>query len=843
MAMFCQSKFYPLFSLLFGIGAMLQRQSVITRGGSFSRLGLRRMAFLALFGVGHIVFLWYGDILLVYATAGAALVLLSGLRARIKIVAGVGLLILSALSIGTLTGFGAGSSTGSAVEVLEAATAVELGERPFTEVFGQFMELEGDVAHSVYVAGETKAYAEGGFVQALGFRAVSYAMVAVAGALGVWWAVLGLFLLGAGLFESGLFDPAHERRLLAAVAGAMVVGLPLSALVVLTVQSDEGSALGFSLAMGGTHAHRADRRARLPRGRDPARSLPSPDRCDQRARRHGAHGAHQLPDPEPGARIRLLPLGPGSVRTGPRPPAGGAGRGAVPGPGSVQSLVAGAVPVRAARVAVADCDLRSQATHAPLAPRSRSTHFEESQLMLQRSVAFAFFVFLGSAVAPSVATAENGTTEFDQGRVVTEMPHVLPQRDRPAVINRMVEDRLDNLLPRLMRETGIDMWLVINREYAEDPVYFTLVPHPVHAARRTTMLVFFDRGEEGVERLTVNRYPFRSMYESAWSGGNLDEQWQGLAEVIGERNPKKIGINVSRTWPPADGLTASLRDRLMEELSPELRSRVVSAEELAIRWLETRSELELATYPHIVQIARAVIDEAFSERVITPGATTAGDVAWYIAERFAELELPIWFQPSVDIQRKGQNCTGNAEETPFCGAGGNVVVMPGDVLHTDVGVCYLLLCTDTQEMGYVLRPDENDVPEELQEALAAGNLWQDMLTTSYETGRTGNQVLARTNAQCEREGIICSTYTHPIGFFGHAPGPTIGMWDNQGPTPERGDWAVFPNTAYSIEGNARVPLEMWDEQYVVIKLEQDAVFDGEGVWYLAGRQTEWLLVR
>src|SRR5687767_14924808 len=95
-------------------------------------------------------------------------------------------------------------------------------------------------------------------------------------------------------------------------------------------------------------------------------------------------------------------------------------------------------------------------------------------------------------------------------------PAVLPERARPEAVNAMLKDRLDNLLPTLMRETGIDMWVVINREYAEDPVYLTLVPDPVFAARRTTMLLFFDRGgDKGVERLTVNRYPMRGYYEAA----------------------------------------------------------------------------------------------------------------------------------------------------------------------------------------------------------------------------------------------------------------------------------------------------------------------------------------
>ncbi len=449
------------------------------------------------------------------------------------------------------------------------------------------------------------------------------------------------------------------------------------------------------------------------------------------------------------------------------------------------------------------------------------------------------------ALSAAAATFAQGDVPA-QGRVLDGPGHVLLHRDRIAPFNRMLEQRLDDVLPRLMRETDIDMWLVINREYNEDPVFFSLAPRPVFAARRTTMLVFFDRGPSngGVERLTVNRYPYGSLYESAWEGGDLEAQWQGLGEVIADRDPKRIGINVSRHWPVADGLSKALHERLIEVLTPELRERVTSAEELVVRWIETRGALELEAYPQIVSIARGVIAEAFSERVVTPGATTTDDVVWYIAQRFEDLGLDFWFLPSVNAQRHDPGDGGGcARDEPFCGESGDFVIQRGDVLHTDVGICYLGLCTDTQEMGYVLRLGESEAPAELRQALAVGNRWQDILTGEYRTGRTGNEILAATIAVATDEGIHSSTYTHPLGAFGHAPGPTIGMWDNQGRTPVRGDWPLYPDTGYAIEGNVKVELEMWDGQDVQIKLEQSAVYDGEQVLYLAGRQTEWHLVR
>ncbi len=288
----------------------------------------------------------------------------------------------------------------------------------------------------------------------------------------------------------------------------------------------------------------------------------------------------------------------------------------------------------------------------------------------------------------------------------------------------------------------------------------------------------------------------------------------------------------------ADGLTARLRDRLAESLEPALAERLTSAEELVVRWLETRTAAELEVYPHAVALARGVIAEAFSERVITPGATSTDDVAWYIRQRFAELDLAVWFMPYVNLQRRGGEC---GRESQFCGAEG--VIRRGDVLHTDVGICYLRLCTDTQEMGYVLRPGEEGPPAALAAALAAGNRWQDLLTAEFVTGRSGNQVLAAARRAVEEAGLPAAIYTHPVGFFGHAPGPTIGMWDNQGPTPVRGDWRLHPATAYAIEGNVKAEVADWDGTWVQIKLEQSAVFDGERVVYLAGRQTRWHLVR
>ena len=418
---------------------------------------------------------------------------------------------------------------------------------------------------------------------------------------------------------------------------------------------------------------------------------------------------------------------------------------------------------------------------------------------------------------------------------------VEPYEHRPAIQNTIVEERLDTLLPRLMREAGLDMWLVIAREYNDDPVFLSLVPKPRFTARRTTMLVFFDRGEEGVERLTVSRYPLGSLYEAAWEGGDLDAQWERLGEVIRERDPKRIGVNTSDTWPVADGLSHSLHEKLVDAVGPDLSNRIVSSEALVVRWMETRLEREVEVWQRAVGIARETIARAFSSEVITPGVTTLGDVAWFIRTRFEKAGLEPWFHPDVNRQWQGGDFGENA---PFLGDGSpDSVIRRGDLLHTDVGLCYLGLCTDTQEMGYVLKLGETAAPEGLNVAMSVGNQWQDMLTDEFKAGRTGNEILAEAQASLEKVGIQNAIYTHPLGVFGHAPGPTIGMWDNQGPTPGRGDWPLYPMTGYAIEGNVTLEIPEWGGQSAQMKLEQSAFFDGETVHYLAGRQTALHLVK
>ena len=419
------------------------------------------------------------------------------------------------------------------------------------------------------------------------------------------------------------------------------------------------------------------------------------------------------------------------------------------------------------------------------------------------------------------------------------VPTILPMEARAEVVNRWLEIRFDTVVPMLMRRAGIDMWIVSAREYNEDPIIETMLPATWQSARRRTILVFFDRGpEEGVERLAIARYDIGGFFQSAWDKSEQPDQWARLAEIIEERDPQQIAVNRSETFALADGMTDTEFDGLTAPLPATYRERIVSGEDLAIGWLETRTPEEMTVYPQIVRIAHAVIAEGFSEAVIQPGITTTSDVEWWYRDRIRDLNLTAWFHPSVSVQRT----TEAGESGDFSSDPDAAVIQPGDLLHVDFGITYLRLNTDTQQHAYVLRAGESEAPQGLKEALATGNRLQDVLTNEFATGRTGNDILAAALKQAQSEGIDATIYTHPIGFHGHGAGPMIGLWDQQGGVPGTGDYPLYANTAYSIELNAAVAIPEWDGKEILVKLEEDAFFDGEQVRYIDGRQTELHLI-
>ena len=414
---------------------------------------------------------------------------------------------------------------------------------------------------------------------------------------------------------------------------------------------------------------------------------------------------------------------------------------------------------------------------------------------------------------------------------------ILNLKDRATLIEKIQKDRLDNLLPELMSKNGIDMWIIITREYNEDPIIKTLLPPTWLNARRRTILVFsFDKSTKKTESVAISRYNFGKNIKSIWDKEKNPNQMLALKDYIDKVNPKKIGLNYSENFALIDGISKSDYELFYSSISNDIEQRIVSAENLGIQWIETRTKLEKEIYKDLVSITQNIINEAFSNKVIEPGKTTTDDVVWWMREKVLELKLKTWFHPTVDVQRNEQS-----DLYAFDGKSKYDIIQPGDLVHCDFGISYLTLNTDCQQIAYVLKSDEKEAPEFLTKALKDANKLQDILTSEFELDKTGNEILLNTLKIAKEKGLDPQIYTHPLGTFGHSAGTTIGMWDSQGGVPIKGDVLMKYNTVYAIELNNKSFIKDWNKE-VRIMLEEAGLFEENGFKYINGRQEEIILI-
>ncbi|MBK6307422.1 MAG: M24 family metallopeptidase [Gemmatimonadetes bacterium] len=431
-------------------------------------------------------------------------------------------------------------------------------------------------------------------------------------------------------------------------------------------------------------------------------------------------------------------------------------------------------------------------------------------------------------------------------------------REQAATQQRWLKQRMETVLPKLLRTHGIDLWVVSMREYNEDPVFSSIVSPTTFAARRRTIYVFFDKcaasgkADPGdgscVERLALGgtsqggiykAHTAKAVIDNPAGGRNAelwgDQQWLLLKEVLEERNPKVIGIDVSRTHAFSDGLSAGELEGMTAMLGKKWTSRFKKAEALPLQLIAARLPEEEVVFGKMNELVHSLIARMFSNEVITPGVTRTDDLVWWWRQQVNDLGLGTWFQPSVSIQRRG--ATGAT-------LGENPVIQPGDVLHCDVGITAMRLNTDTQHNAYVLKDGETAPSPGLIKALANSNRFQDILFEETRPGRSGNEILRATRAKLKAEGVEGTMYSHPIGMHGHGAGPIFGLWDYQDGVPGRGDATVIPSMWFSSELQTTSTVPEWGNQKVSLAQEEDFILgaDGKPRWAFK-RQSEYHLVR
>lgn len=427
-----------------------------------------------------------------------------------------------------------------------------------------------------------------------------------------------------------------------------------------------------------------------------------------------------------------------------------------------------------------------------------------------------------------------------------EPAHTLTAAAERARVERewtLKADKMRQHLIPTMRKHGVDLWVVMSRENAVDPVVELFGGSGVTGwyGHRNAYL-FFDRGGDPATALETTVYGthlsghLRRFYETVQSYGEPGLK-PLLQKYVADRDPKRIAINQSRTISMADGLTAELKDYLFDAIGPTYSARTVPSEPLLVEYVSIHTPEEDAVQLEASEATYDILRRAFSNEVITPGKTTLMDVHYWITAERKRLGFDFNFNASLDLQRyvDGKVVSIDDSEDP--------VIQRGDVLHVDFGVRLSGIVTDQQKMAYVLREGETDAPAGLQKAFADSVRGAELHAAELEPDRTGIDIKTRSEAAAKAEGIDLLVYSHAQGYWVHDAGTwTVFDWpERYGAHPRT---PLHPGVWFSLEFRTRTAVPEWGGQLVTMSREEDMIVPASGpARFSAGPQMELWIIR
>ncbi len=421
-------------------------------------------------------------------------------------------------------------------------------------------------------------------------------------------------------------------------------------------------------------------------------------------------------------------------------------------------------------------------------------------------------------------------------------PAIMSLKKQTEEYNKNLAWKIDSVLPGIMRREGLDMWVIINFENSEDPVYRTLNAWPGDGARRLSIVIFHD-SKDGFRKLSATWHgPYASgpMYEGIFTdrASGADAQFKAVADYINKADPKRIGINYDNSvlddFSHANGLSHLHYEKLYNALDKKYRDRLVSAKKVVMGWYETRTPYEISLLKTMATAAHELIKEFYSLSVIIPDVTTSAEVRWWIVEKIKSLGYDYWFFPSIDIIRSpaGKALFGNDD-----------IIRRGDLLHCDVGISYMGLTTDMQHLAYICKIGEDEAPAGLTAVYNQGIRFQQISLEEMVEGRSGNEILAKTLERGNAENLNPVMYSHPINYFGHGSGMTIGRTEQQKFLPGSGEHPLHNNTSYALEFSVSGEVPEWDNVRVSMGFEDDMVFSNGRAFLIDGYPGKLYLIK
>jgi Xaa-Pro aminopeptidase len=398
-------------------------------------------------------------------------------------------------------------------------------------------------------------------------------------------------------------------------------------------------------------------------------------------------------------------------------------------------------------------------------------------------------------------------------------------------------DKFEQVLPKAMRDHGIDMWIVAVKENHYDPLWRDLGRGYVTGIG---YYMFTDRGGGRIERLALGPGGYLLAESGAYDGMAPASR---LSEYVRERDPKRIGVNMSDELGPADGLSYTMHRHLQQTLGEPYASRLVSAEHLVSDFRSRRVASEIVAFGEAAGIAVQLAERALSNEVITVGKTTLEDVAWWMQDRLLERGLGSEFDmPSVYV-------TG---PEGIVAISSDRIIQPGDVMMIDWGVQLMNFGTDVKRVAYVLRPDELVPPRSIREAFEKAIAVRDVLKPALQPGRTAKETMAAMDEALQKAGYGVIEFNqpnadektdvvygfHPVGNTGHGMGASMTTWQ-----PFQSTLTLRTGQMFAFEYFAYTPIEEWGGKKLRVPIEDDAILMEDGVQFLHPANHRLLVVK
>jgi Xaa-Pro aminopeptidase len=398
-------------------------------------------------------------------------------------------------------------------------------------------------------------------------------------------------------------------------------------------------------------------------------------------------------------------------------------------------------------------------------------------------------------------------------------------------------DKFDQVLPRVMRAHGIDMWIVAVKENHREPLWEDLGRGYVSGVG---YYVFTDRSGHRIERAALGPSGYLIEESGAY---DIFAPASELAAFVNARNPKRIGVNMSDEIGPADGLSYTMHRHLVKTLGEPFASRLVSAERLVSEFRSRRVASEIVAFGESAGIAVQLAERALSNEVITPGKTTLEDVAWWLQDRLLERGLGSEFDmPSVYVTGPEGIA---AVSTPRA-------IVPGDVVMIDWGVQLMNFGSDVKRVAYVLKPGESAPPKSIQAAFEKALAVRSVLAAAITTGVTADAAMTRMDGALRAAGYGVIEFNkpnadektdvvygfHPVGNTGHDIGPSLTTWQ-----PLQRTFELHPQHIFSFEYFAYTPLPEWDGRKLRIPIEDNAILMEDGIQFLHPANYRLLVIR